>query len=91
MFVSFNRVLHSLKKTGTNNICLFYDDYRANLFWTSLFVGDTDSLRSCEYSKNNKLFDNKIHYISMILYLNYMNKKLFFSIQEDQKYSDPKA
>ena len=30
-------------------------------------------LRSAEHSKNNKSFKNKIHYITMILYLNYKN------------------
>ena len=27
----------------------------------------------------------------MILYLNYINKKIFFSIEEDQRYSDFKS
>ena len=49
------------------------------------------SLRSCEYSKINELFYNNIHYITMILYLHYMNKKQFFSIKQDQRYYDPKA
>ena len=30
-------------------------------------------LRSAEHSKNIKSFKNKIHYITMILYLNYKN------------------
>ena len=33
----------------------------------------TASLRSCEYSKNDELCINKIHYRTMILYLNYKN------------------
>ena len=51
----------------------------------------TASLRSCEYSKNNKLCMIKIHYIPMILYLNYINRKTFYSIKQDQRYSNPKA
>ena len=38
----------------------------------------TASLRSCGYSKNNELCMKKIHYTTMILYLNYMNKKMCF-------------
>ena len=34
----------------------------------------TVSLRSCEYSKNNESLNDKIHYITMILYLNYKKK-----------------
>ena len=33
----------------------------------------TASLRSCEYSKNDELCINKIHYRTVILYLNYKN------------------
>ena len=51
----------------------------------------TASLRSCEYSKNNKLCMIKIHYKPIILYLNYINRKTFFSIKQDERYSDPKA
>ena len=51
----------------------------------------TVSLRSYEYSKNNKLCKIKIHYIPMILYLNYINRKMVFSIKQDERYSDPKA
>ena len=46
-------------------------------------VWGTVSLRSCEKSKNNKSFNDKIHYITMILYLNYQkNKKTVFSIKK---------
>ena len=38
----------------------------------------TVSLRSCEQSKNNKSFNDKIHYIKIILYLKYKIKKTFF-------------
>ena len=41
-------------------------------FWYS---ESTVSLRSCEYSKNNESFNDKIHYITMILYLNYKKNK----------------
>ena len=51
----------------------------------------TASLRSCEYSKNIKLCKVKIHYRPMILYLNYINRKTFYSIKEDQRCSNPKA
>ena len=27
----------------------------------------------------------------MILYLNYINRKMFYSIKQDQRYSNPKA
>ena len=40
-----------------------------------LKVLPTVSLRSCEYSKYNELFNDKIHYITMILYLNYKKNK----------------
>ena len=39
-------------------------------------------LRSGEQSKNIKWFNNKIHYKTMILYLNYKNKKTVFSIKK---------
>ena len=43
----------------------------------------TVSLRSCEYSKNYESFNDKIHYITMILYLNYKkNKKTVLSIKK---------
>ena len=38
--------------------------------WLKIKIGwVTDSLRSCEYSKKDKLFDHKIHYITMILWV----------------------
>ena len=51
----------------------------------------TASLRSCEYSFYNESFDDKIHYITIILSLNYINKKIVLSIKENQKYSDFKS
>ena len=47
------------------------------------YVLGTVSLRSCEYSKNNKSFYDKIHYITIILYLNYKkNEKTVLSIKK---------
>ena len=40
----------------------------------------TASLRSCEYSKKDGSFNDKIHYITMILYLTFtINKKTVLS------------
>ena len=54
-------------------------DYAAPAPRRALYDNDDDihiptaSLRSCEYSKNDELCINKIHYRTVILYLNYKN------------------
>ena len=44
-------------------------------FIVNLNENTTVSLRSCEYWQNNESFNDKIHYITMILYLNYKKNK----------------
>ena len=56
-----------------------------------LHIHTTVSLHSYEYSKNNRLCKDKIHYITMILHWNYINRKKKILIKQDQQYSDPKA
>ena len=53
-----------------------YNSWLMNRF-KKLYDQITASLRSCEYSKNNYTNDDNIHNITMILYLNYINKKHF--------------
>ena len=43
--------------------------------YESAFVTTTVSLQSCKQSKNKKSFNDKIHYKTMIPYLNYMKNK----------------
>ena len=68
-----------------------HDDYLATGRLMSLYhaykcwhVHTTARLRSCEYSKNKELCMIKIHYTPMILYLNYINRKTFSSVKQDQ-------
>ena len=56
-----------------------FNDLEVKSVWflasNHMTVLSTVSLRSCEYSKNNESFNDKIHYITMILYLNYKKNK----------------
>ena len=48
---------------------------RTFMHTTVVYGRPTASLRSYEYSQNNKLCNDKIHYKTIILYLNCKNKK----------------
>ena len=53
-------------------LSILFTSYKTSVY---ILGRPTVSLRSCEYWQNDESFNDKMHYITMILYLNYKKNK----------------